>query len=442
MLRIVTLNLSYFSGMSFAPFSQIRRSRFLRHNAIFFMGSLAMGFLNYLYYPVMSRMLPPSSFGEVQTLFSLFAQINIFLSVLGLLTVNIVANYDNAARRDRMIFELERLAVLISGVFLVATILGAGVLQRFFHFDSAVPFVALILAVMATVPLTFRSAFLRGKHFFGLVSTAGILAAAGDLLLSIAFVGAGWSTTGAIIGLVLAQFAAFLFAAWAAGKHGFSERFRRLFKVPDIRFVLPELRYALLVLTGSLTITALYSLDIIAIKHFFDARTAGLYAGISTIARIIFFLTASIVQVLMPSIKLKQTMLENRQTLLKSFLLLVGIGGATLLVFTLVPRLLIRLLIGSNYLTYAGLLPRLSLALFVISILNLFIMYHVALRRYGVIPIVLAGIVLTVGLLSSNHDSLQAIINNLLYGSSAMLAGLGLWLSGRKHKATGLKEGY
>jgi O-antigen/teichoic acid export membrane protein len=412
----------------------IRSSHFLRHNAIFFVGALVMGFLNYLYYPVLGRMLPPSSFGEVQTLFSLFAQINIFLSVLGLLTVNIVANYKDDRTRDRIILELEKLAVLISGVLLVVTGVAAPLLQHFFHFDSSLPFIALALAVAVTVPLTFRNAFLRGKRYFGLVSLAGILAAGGDLVLSILFVLFGWSTTGAIIGLVAAQFLAFLYAAWNAKRYGFSEAFKNVFKKPDIRFVLPELKYAMLVLVGSLTITGLYSIDAVAIKHFFDAHTAGLYAGISTIARIIFFLTASIAQVLMPSIKISQSTKENQQTLLKSFTLLAIIGGGTLVMFTILPDFIIRTLMGATYLPYVDLLPRLSLALFIISLLNLFIMYHMALRRYMIMPITIAGVVVTCVLLGLSHGTLQAVINSLLYGSTATLLFMGVWLASKKYK--------
>jgi len=417
-------------------FSKLRSSHFLRHNAIFFAGALAMGFLNYLYYPVMGRMLNPSSFGEVQTLFSLFAQINIFLSVLGLLTVNIVANYQDDAKRDRMILELEKLAVLLSGILLVSTMVGGVLLQRFFHFGSAWPFITLAMAVAVTVPLTFRNAFLRGRKFFGLAVLAGILAAGGDLVLSIAFVAAGWGTTGAIIGLVAAQFLAFVYAARNARRFGFSERFRGVFARPDLRFVRPELKYAALILIGSLTITGLYSIDTVAIKHFFDAHTAGLYAGISTVARIIFFLTASIAQVLMPSIKLHQPARENQQTLLKSFGLLMGIGGLALLVFTLMPDTIIRLLMGTTYLPYADLLPRLSLALFLISLLNLFIMYHMALRRYMIIPITLAGAAVTGLLLSGSHDTLEAVVNSLLYGSAATLGFLAMWLGSKKLKTS------
>ena len=73
-------------------------SAFLRHNAIFFVGAVAVGALNYLYYPILGRMLNIESFGEVQTLVSLFVQLQIFLTVMSQVTVNVVANYEDEDR--------------------------------------------------------------------------------------------------------------------------------------------------------------------------------------------------------------------------------------------------------------------------------------------------------------------------------------------------------
>lgn len=400
----------------------------MRHNAVFFVGSLAVGALNYLYYPVLGRLLAPSSFGEVQTLFSLFAQIVIFLNVLGLVAINIVANYDDSVRGRRIILELEKLAIILSLAVLAAAALAGHALETFFHFGSAMPFAILALAIMVSVPLTFRSAFLRAKQKFGLAALAGIIGAAGDLVFSVILVLGGTGTTGAISGLVLAQVVAFVVAAVYAHRHGFIEHVRNsLVRLPDLRLILPELKYALLVLIGSLAITLLYSMDIIVVKHYFDARTAGLYAGISTVGRIIFFLTASIAQVLMPAIKLTSTPAQNRQVLLKSFVLLLVIGGTAWLVFALAPRLVIRLLMGGKYLPYASLLPRLSLVLLAVSFLNLFITYHMALRHYTLAMIVIIGFSATLGLVYFYHDSLVAVINSLLLGVSSLLVLLGGW---------------
>ncbi len=408
------------------------RDTFLKHNAIFLFGGLAIGGLNYLYYPVMGRLLNTGSFGEVQALFSLFAQIMIFLNVLSLLTVNIVVNYADAARRNRVILELEKLALLVCGLLVVGAIASGTLLRNFFHFGSGTPFVLLALAVLVSAPLAFRTGYLRGRQRFSLVVVAGVVASACDLLFSIAFVLAGRGTGGAMLGLVLAQLVGFLLAAHIAKRQGFTESLRQnIIKLPDLKLIMPELKYALLVLVGSLVITGLYSVDTVVVKHYFDASTAGLYAGISTVARIIFFLTTSISQVLLPSVKLQTPMVENRAVLRKSFLLMAILGGGALLIFATLPRTIIGTLMGHEYQRYAELLPALSLMVFVVSVVNLFVMYHLALRRYAVAPIMLAGVAVTGWLLSMHHQSLTDIVHSLLYGSISILVFLGIWSIGK-----------
>jgi O-antigen/teichoic acid export membrane protein len=375
----------------------------------------------------------------VQALISLFAQINIFLSVLGLITVNIVVNHPGSPKRDQLILEIEKLALLVGLVFMVVSFLAGSALERFFHFNSIWPFVMLSAAVLVTVPLTFRSAYLRGKRAFGLVSSVNIMAAGVDLILAVAFVLLHGKTTGVMLGLVLAQFLTFVCAAMLARRRGFSgSQTGTLLRLPDMRMLAPELRYALLVLVSSLIITGMYSVDTVVVKHWFDARTAGLYAGIATIARIIFFVTASIAQVLLPSVRMNQSAAHNRQILMKSFVLLAGIGGSALLVFSLFPRVVVGTMMGQRFLPYAHLLPRLSLVIFLVSVVNLFVLYHLALRRYAIAAIAVSGAVLTAGLMLLNHQSPEAIVNDLLYGSVAVCGILGAWAMAAKEKKPGL----
>lgn len=416
---------------------QIQKSTFIRHNAIFFVGSIAIGALNYLYYPVLGRLLPPTSFGEVQTLFSLFAQATIFLSVLSLVTVNIIVNEQDSTQGSRVILELERLSLSLGFIGLIISILGGITLQHFFNFSSAAPFAILALALIASIPLTFRNAYLRGKQKFGLVSWAGVIGAAGDLVFSVIFVLGHTGTTGAIAGLVIAQIVAFAFATVAAHRYGFMGRIRHhIARVPDLRLILPELKYALLVFIGSLGITLFYSMDILLVKHYFDAHVAGLYAGISTVGRIIFFLTASIAQVLMSAVRISSTPTHNQQVLVKSFLLLLFIGGVAWIIFALAPRLVIRLLMGHKYLPYANLLPRFSLVLLIVSVLNLLVTYHLALRRYIVGLLVIIGLSATLILVSLHHNSLVAVINSLLTGSISLLFLLCGWMAVSKLRNT------
>jgi len=413
-----------------------RRSSFLRHNGVLFVGAAAVGALNYLYYPVLGRLLDTTAFGEVQTLISLFLQVTIFLTVLGLVTTNVVTNYDSAEQRNAVVLEFEKLALYLGlAVFLVAILFGGG-LAHFLHFSSRTPFILLMAALVASVPFTFRTAFLRGKQRFGLSSIANLIGAGGKLVFAVIFVALGLGTAGAIGGLLAAQIVACFFAAaWAgqAGLHRPAEH--RILRLPSFRVLAPELRYGLFVLVASLVVTLQYSIDIILVKHYFDPHTAGLYAGIASVARIIFFLTASIGLVLMSSVRLNAPSDHNRKLGLKSLGLLFGVGLPVVLLCMVNPHRVVGVLMGQTYQDMAYLLPRLAIAIFVISILNIIVSYYVALRRYAIAPVLVVGAGLTYGLMVLNHSSPEAIVNSLLIGSLSLLGLVCLWIASR-----GIKE--
>jgi O-antigen/teichoic acid export membrane protein len=413
----------------------VRTNSFLRHNLIFFTGSVAVGALNYLYYPVLGRLLEPAAFGEVQTLVSLFLQIGIFLSVFGLITINIVANYEDEQKRNAVVLEFEKLALTIALALLGLVIVFQKQFMSFLQFDSAWPFILLATAIVVTVPFTFRGAFLRGRQSFGAASWANIIGSTSKLLFSAALVAIGLGTAGAIGGLVLAQAAAWGYATWKAAQLGLTAMPGvKKGRLPDIRMLAPELKYGLLVFVASFVVTVQYSIDIIVVKHYFDAHTAGLYAGVASVARIIFFLTASISQVLMPAVKLSQSAAQNRKTVMKSVVLLLAVGLPALAALCLAPGPIIGVLMGNDFREVAHLLPSLSIAIFIISIVNLAVAYYLSLRRAGIAVVTLIGGIATYILMFDHHERLEDVINSLLYGSLIMLMALAVWLVGAKAK--------
>lgn len=411
-----------------ATFNKATDSAFLRHNVIFLAGAIAVGGFNYLFYPIVGRLLEPSSFGEVQVLISLFLQLTIFLTVLSLVTVNITANYQDKTNRNEVLYELEKIGLFISLALLAGTIIFSEPLKHFLHFDSSFPFILLAVALVITVPFTFRSSYLRGQHKFGKTSFANLISAAGKLVFSVLFIVAGLGTEGAIIGLVIAQLLAFLYARHQASKSGLLRNASSSrWQLPKFRLVLPELRYSMFVFIGSLAIMVLFSIDVIIVKHFFDAHTAGLYAGIATVARIIFFVTASVAQVMLPSVKIEQTASKNLQLLIKSSILLGCLSLPLVLIFAIAPQFFVRILMGDNYLPYASLLPQLSFAVFITSILNLIVSYYLALRHYTPGILAMIGTLLTSILMIIYHETLQSIVTILLYGTAAIAIVIFAW---------------
>jgi O-antigen/teichoic acid export membrane protein len=407
---------------------RLSSSQFLRHNMVFFFGSLAVGALNYLYYPVVGRLLAPAAFGEVQTLVSIFLQLTIFLTVLSLVIVNIVRNTEDEQQRNALVFEFERFALLASLGLLVVTLLFGPRLQAFLQFESAWPFPLLALCMVLSVPFILRGALLRGKQRFGLVSAGNLVAAGAKILFSALLVALGFGTIGAIAGIAVAQGVGWAFVGILAFRLGLKRQPGKRLRLPDMRLLRPELRYGAFVLLGSLAITLQYSLDVVIVKHYFDAHLAGLYAGIATVARIIFFLTASISQVLISSVRMDYGAQKNRLLLLRSAALLCALSLPALALLMLAPEPTIRLLMGSTYDALAHLLPKLGVAIFVVSIINLITSYYLALRRYGIAVAVFLGVAVTYGLMLWRHQTPEAVVNSLLLGSLSMLALTGAWI--------------
>jgi len=407
----------------------LRQSSFLKHNAVFFFGSIAVGALNYLYYPVLGRLLPPAAFGEIQVLVSLFLQFTIFLNVLTLITVNIAVNYKDSEKAHRMIFELEKLASYFAVGILAFSLIGGEFLRSSLKFDSMLPFVALALAMLASIPLTFRSAYARGRKKFGIASVSQLLGAGTKIVFSVMLVMLGLGVTGAIFGIVGAQLVAFLYAARWAARLGFERPADTNYTtLPNLKLVAPELKYAAVAFVGLLTITLMMSIDVIAAKYYFDARTAGLYAGIATVARIVFFLAAPIAQVLMPLVKIDKSPQENRALLLRSLALTIVVCGGFVGICAVMPEFIVKILMGVDYITYAYLLAPLALAICIISITNLICMYYLSLRRKMVMVVGIIGFAATLSFMVMWHSSLQALVYSMLTASILTLSATGTYV--------------
>lgn len=404
-------------------FKTVGKNDFLRHNLIFFVGSVLVGVGNYLFYPALSRTLEPLPFGEVQALAALFMQLTILLVVMGQVTVNVIANYTDDKKKQEVLFELEKLAfLLVLGISLFLAILSPH-LKSALQFQSVVPFLILLAALVITVPGSFRGAFLRAHKKFGAASLSLLIGAYGKVFFGVLLTYLGFQAGGAMWAIFIAQLLTLAYATHAAKKAGYHRPTTRLLSKPNIKLVLPELKYALLVLVGFGVITLLASLDVFVVRYYFDPQTAGEYAGISTVAKIIFFFTASVAQVMFASLKIKDTSGGNQKLFVRSFGLVTLLGGIALVIFTLFPTAIVQLLMGAKYTSFADLLPLLSFATLLIALLNIVVTYYVALRMYAISIILVLGLVLVGILMMLHHGNLRAIINNIIIGY-AFIGGL------------------
>lgn len=389
---------------------------FIRNNVIFFIGSMVISVINYLYHPILGRILSIEDFGEVQTLISIFLQFGVITGVFTLITVNISANIEDKKERIKIISEIKKIAFIVIGAIFLLFVILHNQLKEYLQFESFWPFLSLSVILLLSIDFSFRKAYLQGISDFKALSWSGIIFSASRLIFAVIFVYLGWRSFGAITGLVVAQIIC-LGYVFVKTKDDFKYKDKLDKSVLADGQIKDQIKYGMLIFMANLFITFLYTADVVLVKYFFTPTEAGYYSGVATIARIIFFATGSIAGVLLPTIKIKNSFKENFKILNKALLFMSIIGGGALIVFYSFPELIIKLLIGKDYLLAATMLGRLSILLFLVSLVNLFFYFYIALRKYILIPIAFIGIIFIVVSVFVFHNSIEQIINSFIYGA-------------------------
>lgn len=412
---------------------KLKTDIFWRNNLIFFVGSMIVAGLNYLFYPILGRLMNLEAFGETQALISMFLQTGILLSAFSLVVANVVTNKSQNNQKLKIIRELEKLAFIIVFIVVIIAACLSVPIQHFLNFDSPLPFILLLISVLISVPIAFRNAYLQGKLDFLGMSLGGIIVALGKILFSVVFVLLGFKTFGVMGGIICAQVITLVYLIHRVSRHGWIFGLNRAnIHLPKIAPVKTELIYGGLVFFVNFITILLFSSDILVIKHYFDPTTAGLFAGVAAIGRISFFASMSVAGVLFPSVKLDESSKHNKGIFIRSAVITLAISLPILALFALFPSQIINLMVGSRYLPEADLLPRLALSAFLVSLVNLLFYYHLALRRVFSVIIALLGIIFTIILILLFHNSLVQVINDFIYGNILILLMLVIWsLSGR-----------
>lgn len=400
----------------------LTEDRFIRHNFVFFFGYMTVAVFNYLYHPILSRLMSVEEFGEAQALVSIIVQAGVFAGIFGTIIVNIVSNHRDDAEKMKSVRTLYTIAFALNASIAALLIVLGPLIKNALELGSMLPLFLGAAIIVLNVPFLFHKSFLQGVHEFKAVSISGILGSAARLLGAVALVALGFAAAGAVGGLLLSALLSYAYVtSKTAGRFPLALLGARRLRLTGLR---SELRYGGLILFATFLTTFFSNADVLVVKYFFDPEQAGLYSGISTIARIIFFATGSVSIILFPFIKMKNSPRENLAALLKGIGLIGAVGGSALVLFAIFPQLMIHLFIGGKYETASELLPRLGLVMFFVSFVNILVNYFLALRRYFLIFVSSGSIALLTALCFLRHETVSQIIDNFLIASGATCAAL------------------
>lgn len=318
-------------------------------SAIVFAGTMVANVGAYLYHLVVGRILGPAQYGELAALLSLSYILNVFAIMLQTVVTRFVAHH--AAKGEygdirKLIVQLSMFLIAIGGLLVVALVFAAPVIATFLHIkDTIVVYFIFIGVVISMISIVLASVlqglqrFTAGMIIANMMSVlrlvAGALAAGFGVTVTIgAGLGAG------IIALLLTLIPLHAILTTNQKSSGVS--------------VLALFSTSLATFLTILGISVMNSQDVVLVKHFLPEIASGWYGALSTMGKIIFFASSSIMYVLLPVVTERSAKGKHTQSIVYGSIgIVAALSGVITLGFFLLPTFALRLLYGSAFIAAA-----------------------------------------------------------------------------------------
>lgn len=345
-------------------------SNFLKSSIVVLLLANAGNFFNYLIQIVIGRYLSPEEYGIHNSVLSL----GVILTSGTMMLMSLGAKYAAPMRYNQLeakylMLRWSKIIVICSGLGMIVLLLLNDVLTKLLQLESNSVVFAFLFGIVFIHLLTFYQGFLNGLGHHAMSNLMGlglsILRVLSTWVLLISGMGYAFYTVGALsFSIALSSLGAgwILYVLILKLPHNKTDNSISFNQKQEFNFLLPSF----LTWTG---IAILSNIDIVIIKHHFDATSAGHFTQAAIIARIGFFATGALTMVLLPEISNTKT--QQPKHLVRTALLISGgISGMFSLLCWYAPDFLIHIFFSSQA-SDGSYLPVLSVNYALIAILSL-----------------------------------------------------------------------
>lgn len=400
----------------------LKSQNFYFRSSVFVTLSLIGAVINYLLYPVLSRIFNLSQFGDYVTIVALSTQLMGLLLAFSVISIALVKRYgeDEAHAKAQTIQKV--LLWLFLGLSLLVLVL-TPFLQHLLKIEHAASFLILVLIMLLAVPSNIWMGFLQGHKEQVRV---GIFTAATAALKFVWILGLAvpFGVIGGLWGFFIGSALGLVVVYYLPGKP--VPRFNTLLRPlqsTEVTFLKEHKGYiiqAVIVVAG---IVFLQNYDLNRAKALFSPSVAGVYGGISVFSNALYYVAFLLIWVLLPEFNTKVAAINKRILTtayrLIALLTVVVIAGGLALGNTLLP-----IVLGHNFAHQGTTLVVASLYQISLVSVALYAFYLLVLRKRR--SLWLVGAILICCLLIPLHftSSPLAMVTSLWL---SVLAGTGIY---------------
>jgi len=150
------------------------------------------------------------------------------------------------------------------------------------------------------------------------------------------------------------------------------------------------------------------AIDSLIVRNKLAPIDAGLYGGIVTFGKFVYFLTNAITLAMFPLASSKKS--AGRLIYTSLFITLL-FTAACVLGFTFFGELLTGLIMGPEFRSIAGKLPLQALIMGIFSLVNLIAVYLIGKDKFKVLPMLILGFIFQTGSLMIFGNTIEIILN-------------------------------
>jgi len=386
-----------------------KNSKFLKDNIILSIGALISGILGFAFHFYMGRTLGPANYSVLGVILSISYIMNIGLNALQTSATKFVSEFNVKKEYSKISYLINqsiKKLTIYGIILLVIFILITPLLSKFLHIKIT-PLLLISLCIIFLLLLPINRGSLQGLQRFKGLSLNLIIEGTVKLFGGILLVFLGLGVNGAIISIVLSYVISFFAGFYPIGD--IIRRKKKKFNTKEIyKFSIP-------VLITLISLTLIFSMDIILVKHFFNEIEAGYYVASSILAKIIFFATLSISQVMFPKVsELHNQNKKHKHLLIKSLLIGLIIIIPTIIIYYLFPKLIISILFGKEFLPITRYIGPFAIIIGLYSLIYMMAFYKLSINKKKFIYILILFNVIQVILIILFHSSIMQVINVLI----------------------------
>ncbi len=401
--------------------TQKQETSLFKAGMIFMLFGIVVAVMNYLFHLFMGRMLGPEEYGVLGSLFAIIYIVSLSVSSLNLVVSKHIAEFHgkNEKEKIKMLFKKGFKKIALYGliplaIYLIITPLTA----KFMNLDDYAGIVLVGLIAYFYFFVVLFLGILNGIQKFIWQNSSNFALMALKLSLAIFFVYIGFGVNGALTAFLIGVIISILIAYIPVRKE--------LDRIDNESFDFKKIYlYAIPVFLSSIFFISIITLDQILVKHFFLSSNAGIYAAAGNIGKIIWYGSCFLAGPLFPKVVSLKARSKNTSKMLRkalAYTFVLAMLGC--IVFYIAPSLIVKTLYGESYASATPLVFMFGVSMGIFSLIQLFMIYNLAVEKYNFIYIFLAGVIFEIAGIYFFHDSLAEIVKILLGANIFILAGL------------------